>query len=501
MTLQDLPDTFTDFTGLKILVLGDVMLDHYIAGKAGRISPEAAVPVLLREKSWTVPGGAANVARCLARLGCSPRLAGLIGNDSAGATLQKEVDAEGIENIFIHTKRPTTCKTRLMSQGQQLLRVDEEVIAPPGLEELVALRKTVERLLPGCRALILSDYAKGTLLRAKDGESICKYAIDLAAKEKIPVLIDPKGTDWTRYIGAQCVTPNMSEFTAICEILLGKNLSAAKLDDESRLRQGLAEDLCHKFNFERLLLTRGARGMNLFEKGKKPWHVRATRREVADVSGAGDTVIATLGACVARGLDWQRSAEIANIAAGIAVGKIGTAPVSLAELNAALRKNMDNPKLYSWRALAEKLAEWRRLDQKIVFTNGCFDLLHPGHIALLRQCADMGDRLVVGLNSDASVKRLKGASRPIQNEQSRALLLGALHNVDAVVIFEEDTPEKLIEHVSPDFLVKGSDYKLEDVVGADFVKAHGGEVRLVNIVDGCSTTSIVRRMQGDQSCQ
>lgn len=488
-----------NFADLPILVLGDVMLDHYITGKAERMSPEAAVPVLLRQQSWTVPGGAANVARCLSRLGCKARLIGLIGRDSAGDTLRKEVQGEGIAGELVETRRPTTCKTRIMAQGKQLLRVDEESILTPSKEEMISMRKHLERDLPGCRALVLSDYAKGALLRDRDGQSICEVAIKMALDLNIPVLVDPKGTDWSRYAHAQCVTPNLPEFAKICDTAQGSTYSAQQLDEEARVRQCLAEELCRKFQLERLLLTRGAKGMNLFQEGSKPLFIRASRREVADVSGAGDTVIATLAAGIASGLSWAESAEIANQAAGLAVTKVGTAPVSLAELNQALKQDQENPKLYTWPEIQEKITEWRRLGQKIIFTNGCFDILHPGHISLLQQSAALGDRLIVGLNSDASIKRLKGPERPLQDERSRALLLAALRAVDAVVIFEQDTPEELIHKLEPDFLVKGSDYKLKDVVGADFVSSYGGQVRLVDIVNGCSTTGIVRRIRGEES--
>lgn len=487
-----------NFENIPVMVLGDVMLDHYISGKAERMSPEAAVPVLLRENSWTVPGGAANVARCLSRLGCQTKLIGLIGRDNAGAVLGQEIQGESIGGSLVETSRPTTCKTRLMAQGKQLLRVDEETIQPPSLEEIVSMRKYLERHLPGCKALVLSDYAKGALLRGKDGESICETAIKMASELRIPVLVDPKGTDWGRYAGAQCVTPNLSEFTKICAISQGSSFNEARLDNEARVRQKLAEEICRKFHFDRLLLTRGPRGMNLFQEEHKPVYIRAARQEVADVSGAGDTVIATLAACVASGMNWDRSAEIANQAAGIAVTKVGAAPVSITELSQALRRDGDNTKLYDWREIQEKITEWRRQGQKIVFTNGCFDLLHPGHISLLRQSAALGDRLVVGLNSDSSVKRLKGESRPLQNEQSRALLLGAMRDVDAVVIFEQDTPEELIRMISPDYLVKGSDYKLSEVVGADFVRERGGQVFLADIMEGCSTTDIVAKIKGKQ---
>lgn len=491
-----------DFSGTTILVIGDVMLDHYISGTASRISPEAPVPVVNMRQSWYVPGGAANVARGLARLGCNARLIGLVGADAAGDTLRKEIMAEGVTSGLVTSRtRPTIRKTRIIAHGQQLLRLDEEMANKPDLEERTALRLNFEEMLPDCAAIILSDYAKGVLLRDSAGRSLCPDVMRAAGEAGIPVLVDPKGTDWDRYAGAQCVTPNMAEFVKICEATPGFAATNVKLEEDSRARLLLADRICEKFSLERILLTRGARGMSLFTPGKKPTRIRAMPREVADVSGAGDTVIATMAACVARGLSWPESAMIANTAAGIAVGKMGTAPVNVAELNQALRAGNDNPKLYSRAEIVEKVADWRRQGQNIVFTNGCFDVLHPGHVELLRQSAALGDRLIVGLNSDLSVKRLKGESRPLQDERSRALLLSALQAVDAVVIFSEDTPEELIHAIRPDFLVKGGDYTLDKVVGADFVREYGGEVRLVDLVDGHSTTGIVRRMRAEESCR
>lgn len=478
-----------NFSGGTVLVVGDVMLDHYLAGSVGRISPEAPVPVVRLARRWSVPGGAANVARNLARLGVSARLTGLVGADAEGRALRALVADEGIvDGLVCSAARATTSKTRVLAQGQQLLRVDEEDAAPPTAAELDMLAEAVARLLPGCGAVILSDYAKGVLLRAADGGCLCGTVMDLARQAGVPVLVDPKGLDWSRYAGAACVTPNTAEFS----LVLG--LSPGTEPERERCRL-LAEDLCRRLGFARLLLTRGARGMTLFAPETEPVRIRAAVREVADVSGAGDTVIAALAACAASGFPWAESASVANAAAGVAVGKAGTAPVSVAELNEALREGMDNPKLYDGPGLAARLEEWRRAGERIVFTNGCFDLLHPGHISLLRQCASLGDRLVVGLNSDASVRRLKGPERPVQNETSRALLLAALQYVDAVVLFGEDTPERLIREVRPDVLVKGSDYRVETVVGADFVQSYGGEVHLVDLVEGCSTTGLVRRMR------
>lgn len=482
-----------DFTGVRVLVVGDVMLDHYIAGQVRRISPEAPVPVACVRKRWTAPGGAANVARNLARLGLQVALTGLAGRDEAGEALRRELAAVGIDDGLVYSAaRSTTRKTRIIAQGQQLLRLDEEVIAPPRPEESAALRGKILELLPACGAVVLSDYGKGVLLDDAENGGLCAPVITAARERGIPVLVDPKGGQWRRYAGAQCVTPNSAEFALAC------GLEAGDAPDR-RERETLAGRLRESYGLERILLTRGAKGMALFAGGEPPCYIRAAVREVADVSGAGDTVIATLAACVAKGLDWKESARVANTAAGVAVGKMGTAPVSLAELNQALRESADNPKLYGGSALLEKLEEWRRRNESIVFTNGCFDLLHPGHISLIRQCVALGDRLVVGLNSDASVRRLKGPGRPVQNEQSRALLLAALQGVDAVVLFDEDTPLELIRRVRPDVLVKGSDYTVETVVGADLVREYGGRVHLARLVDGCSTTNLVRRMGAEKS--
>lgn len=484
-----------NFKGLTILVIGDVMLDHYIAGKAARISPEAPVPVVSKERSWTVPGGAANVARGLARLGCETRLLGLAAHDAAGETLRQEVAGEAIKAVLIEGKnRPTICKTRVMAEGQQLLRVDEEVIRPPSLEELTAMRLNLRDLLPGCSAVILSDYAKGALLQDKDGQNLCQAAINMARELGLPVLVDPKSADWARYAGAQCVTPNLGEFNQVCASLGA--VPPVRARDYDLWAQGLRT----RFGVERLLLTRGAGGMTLFDDDGKGERIRAERREVADVSGAGDTVIAVLAACVAKGLSWLESARLANTAAGIAVSKLGTAPVNLRELNAAVKVSASHPKIFSERELLERLREWRRHGLKIVFTNGCFDLLHPGHVAQLEASASFGDRLIVGLNTDASVKRIKGHSRPIQDENSRAQVLAALESVDGVILFDEDTPERLIREIRPDTLVKGGDYNIENVAGAEFVQSYGGQVRLIPLVRGHSTTSLIEMAKGESGC-
>lgn len=482
-----------DFSGLTVLTIGDVMLDQYISGTTRRISPEAPVPVVNRESAWFTPGGAANVARGLAKLGCNSLLVGLAGDDPQGETLRKKLAEERIEALLpVGRQRPTTCKTRVLAGGQQILRIDEEVVNPPAIEERLALLHALERFLPQANAIILSDYAKGVLLRDVHGKSICSTVLEMAKARNIPVLVDPKGADWKRYQGAACVTPNMGEFEQIASAIMPER------ELKKTGRAYFAQEICQRFSIDNLLLTCGAEGMILYEKTGRPLRLPAAVREVADVSGAGDTVIATLAACAAAKMDWREGAAIANTAAGIAVGKVGAAPVSMDELDAALNAESVNPRLFRLPRLLEKLDEWRKQGRKIVFTNGCFDLIHPGHIALLQESASLGDKLVVGLNTDASVRRLKGPERPIQNEDSRALVLAALENVDAVVLFDEDTPLELIKAIKPDVLVKGSDYRLENVVGADVVKSYGGTVHLAEIVDGCSTSRIVENVRAGQ---
>ncbi len=484
-----------EFSGARVLVIGDAMLDHYISGEAGRSSPEAPVPVVHTEKSWSVPGGAANVSRCLSRLGCASALMAMPGEDAAGSELLTRLRAEGVENRTVLVRgRSTIRKTRIMARNQQLLRLDEERVAPPDAETASRLLRVLETTLPAYSALIISDYSKGIFLDDGLGRNLCVEAIKQARSLKIPVLVDPKRDDWSIYSGAACITPNMNEFARAAQKALNNSASADKLRADGRLRSDAAALLCQKYDIGRILLTRGSAGMSLYDFPAQPLRIRSASREVADVSGAGDTVIATLAACVAKGMSWEVGARIANSAAGVAVGKLGTSPVSLDELNNALRNDGESPKLYSLPQLREKITEWRRRNERIVFTNGCFDLLHPGHITLLRQCATFGDRLIVGLNSDNSVRRLKGPKRPIQNQESRAMLLGAIRDVDAIVIFDEDTPENLIHDIRPDCLVKGSDYRVEDIVGADFVQSYGGKVHLVDLVEGCSTTNLAARL-------
>ncbi len=475
-----------DFAQTRLLVVGDAMLDTYVETDVRRISPEAPVPVASVRATWSVPGGAANVARNLVSLGCRAALLGVCGADDAGGLLRRRLRDGGIDAaLIVSAERPTTSKKRIVTHGQQLIRLDEETRAPLSPQEYAALKAALPEALAGCDAVILSDYGKGTLLRRPDGSCLAADVIAACAARGIPVLVDPKLDDWTRYAGAECVTPNSAEFAAV---------SGCGGDAREDLEKGAA-DLCRRIAVPRLLLTRGARGMALFAEGEEPLFIKAEARQVVDVSGAGDTVIAVLAACRACGMPYDQAARCANAAAGVVVCKTGTSPVSRAEFNYAVRRDGGSaPKIMDLPQLREITAFWRQQGQRIVFTNGCFDILHKGHIMLLHEAAAQGDRLVVAINADASVRRLKGPERPVQDEQSRALLIAALQDVDAVVIFEEDTPLRLIEELLPDVLVKGSDYTVETVVGADVVLARGGRVHLARLQDGYSTTGICRKI-------
>lgn len=479
-----------DFADTHILVLGDAMLDEYIATSVSRISPEAPVPVAVIRERWHVAGGAANVARNLARLGCRVTLAGLCGQDAAGAALADLLAGEGIHNrLHAAAGGMTVQKTRIIAQGQQMLRLDQEIPAPPTAEHYAALSAELHDILPQCQAVILSDYAKGVLRRGPDGACLAQEAIDLAVRRGIPLCVDPKGDDWQRYAGAACVTPNEPEFMA----------AAGSACPERAEMERRAAALRAKYRFERLLVTRGGKGMALFEHHAPPLYIKAKAREVIDVSGAGDTVIAVLAACRARGFSWAEAADFANMAAGVVVSKAGTSPITRGEFDMLLAPGRSSPKIIRREQLPDMLAAWRRAGDSIVFTNGCFDLLHKGHVRLVREAAAQGDRLVVAVNADSSARRLKGPGRPVQDGQSRALLVAALEGVDAVILFEEDTPLSLIRLIMPDVLVKGGNYAPQTVVGAGVVVGGGGRVHLVELVEGVSTTELVTRIGHDRA--
>ena len=476
------------FAQCRILVVGDLMLDRYLWGDVERISPEAPIPVVHIRKKSDVPGGAGNVVSNLVNLGCSVVVTGVRGNDMAGKLLNQILQNLKVQtHIPIDSERPTVTKTRIVSHGQQLLRVDEEEFF--ALSEYMESKiiKLVNNNLPECNAVILSDYGKGVLKNRELTQTI----INLAKENNIPVIVDPKGRDWERYRGATCVTPNTREL----EKEYGDTLT-----EEGQLTEAMRRVLT-EYNFGWLIVTRGPLGMCVMNHENAPIFVPTVARQVYDVSGAGDTVVATLALGVSSGLSFLDSAKLANLAAGIVVGKIGTQPICLFELRASLETTGVDAwtgngmqKIASLTAAIIQIDAWRASGQKIVFTNGCFDLLHPGHVHLLHQAKDLGDRLIVGLNSDASVTRIKGPSRPVLKENDRASLLSSLQCVDMVVLFEEDSPDELIRILRPDVLVKGAGYRLEEVVGRAIVESYGGEIKLIPILEGYSITDIRERI-------
>ncbi len=472
----------------RILVVGDVMLDRYLWGDVKRISPEAPVPVVRIRQQSEVPGGAGNVAANLAGLECPVSILGVCGNDEAGNRLRKIFQEKGIDPLLQESiARPTITKTRVMARGQQLLRLDEEEprILSPELEEKIIA--AFEWKASVCDVVVLSDYGKGIF----QTPNLCRRFIGFCKTRGIPVLVDPKGADWTRYQGATCITPNTAEL----EIAAG----SASEESEPEQHQSAA-DIRRRYGLEWLLVTRGSRGMILCGNEASPLVIPARAREVFDVSGAGDTVIATLAAGLALGLSFAKAAQLSNLAAGIVVGKLGTQPITRPELSAAIelndmqRQSSGASKIAALESARILVKSWQSSGQKVVFTNGCYDLLHPGHIHLLHQSRDLGDRLIVGLNTDASVRRLKGNTRPIVTERDRAAIVSALGCVDLVVLFDEDTPLQLIRAIKPDILVKGEDYGLDQVVGREIVESYGGRVCLVPLLQGYSTTQIAEKI-------
>lgn len=468
-----------------LLVVGDVMLDRYLWGSVERISPEAPVPVLRLTGSSERLGGAANVAANLAGLGAAARLVGPVGDDADAQRLAAMLADLGIgEGLVRDGQRPTITKTRIVGGHQQMLRLDQEADGPHAPAAQTALLQAalaaLESLAPA--ALILSDYAKGALPPAT-----CQALIQRARALGIPVLVDPKGRDYSKYRGATALTPNLKEAAEACG-LAGQD-SEALLAGVAKLRAELALDY--------VVLTRGEAGMSLVAATGIE-HVATAARQVFDVSGAGDTVIATLALAVAAGLAPLEACRLANLAAGIVVGKVGTSPVALDELRQEVESRAalsQADKIASPAALAARIAEWRRRGEQVVFTNGCFDLLHAGHVSYLEQARQLGDRLVVGLNTDRSVSALKGPGRPVIHAADRARVLAALAAVDAVCLFDQDTPLDLIKALRPDILVKGDDYREDQVVGAAEVKAWGGRVALLPVVQGRSTSGIIRKLQ------
>ncbi|ADW69100.1 bifunctional D-glycero-beta-D-manno-heptose-7-phosphate kinase/D-glycero-beta-D-manno-heptose 1-phosphate adenylyltransferase HldE [Granulicella tundricola] len=470
------------FGELKILVVGDIMLDRYILGEVERISPEAPVPVLRHAQRYERPGGAANVAMNLAGLGCQTLLAGFWGADAEQGELVKLLEAAKIDTVgVVSSSLPTISKTRIMAKTQQILRLDIESRDKAPMAESERLEARAVELVTKVHAVILSDYAKGVLT-----DKVCEAIIRAARMAGVPVLVDPKTKDFSKYSGATTVCPNLNELslaTGVPAHQTAELLAAARVQ--------MTE---HDFKF--LTVTMSEKGITVLGP-EGDFHSPARAREVYDVSGAGDTVIAVLAAALAGGLQTRTAVELANLAAGIVVGKVGTVPIAQHELISALTPSSgitSGEKILDWERVQRRVTEWRAAGETVVFTNGCFDLLHVGHITLLEECRRFGSKLVLGLNADASICRLKGPSRPIVGERERARVMAALASVDAVVLFEEDTPLELIQVLKPDVLVKGGDYSIETVVGHEDVIGRGGRVEIVPIVEGFSTTNIVRKL-------
>lgn len=477
-TLARLPDAFS---GKTVLVLGDVMLDRFVYGAVDRISPEAPVAVIAIERETTMLGGAGNVARNVAALGGKAVLAGLVGDDDAGKAVAALVEREpGLESaLAVDPSRRTTEKTRYVAASHQMLRADREDRHPADQALVLA---AFEAALPAADVVVLSDYAKGVLT-----PEVLTAAIAAARAASKPVIVDPKSRDLSRYDGATVIKPNRRE-AAEATGVTGAGDEAAEAAGEAILSAAP--------NLSAALVTRGAAGMTLSQRGAAHVHLPASALEVFDVSGAGDTVAATLALSLAAGADLPAAARLANAAAGLVVAKLGTDVVTAAELKAVLAGAHGDPgqeKIAGRERMLEIVAGWRARGLKVGFTNGCFDLLHPGHVSLLAQAKAACDRLVLGLNTDASVQRLKGPTRPVQKEDARAAVLASLSAVDLVTLFDEDTPLELITAIKPEVLVKGADYTVETVVGSDVVLANGGRVVLADLKAGQSTTALIAR--------
>ncbi|MFZ5533298.1 MAG: bifunctional D-glycero-beta-D-manno-heptose-7-phosphate kinase/D-glycero-beta-D-manno-heptose 1-phosphate adenylyltransferase HldE [Pseudomonadota bacterium] len=466
-----------DFTNINALVVGDVMIDRYWQGDTVRISPEAPVPIVRVTGCEDRVGGAANVAMNLASLGVQTRLMGLCGADEAGAVLAAQLQVAGIDTHLQEVPGcPTITKLRVLSRHQQLLRLDFESHYPDDAAR--GMLASFNDLLRRVDIVILSDYGKGSLSQAP-------ALISAARAAGIPVLVDPKGADFERYRGATAITPNLHEFLAVAESRQAPTDLAAAGDA-----------WCRKLGLERLVVTRGEEGISLFDGVGGHEHLPARARDVFDVTGAGDTVIAVLAAARAAGMAWTDAAALANVAAGWAVGRLGTVAIGAAELREAVgvSKNGDSG-MMTEQDLLQRVACARAKGERIVMTNGCFDMLHPGHIRYLREARALGDRLIVAVNDDDSVRRLKGPQRPVNPLPDRAAMLSALDCVDWVVGFSEDTPARLIGAVQPDVLVKGGDYAVNEIAGGDQVRAGGGEVRVLPFVPGYSTTGLLERVR------
>lgn len=465
-----------DFSKSNICVIGDIMLDRYLYGKANRISPEAPIPVVLLENQSISLGAAAYVAMNIINLKAKCILVGRIGKDENGKIIKKLLKENNIENYLLEIGNyKTITKTRIISNHQQMLRIDEEEYITLNNNEEKNIIEFLEKNITNFDCIIISDYAKGVCTF-----NLCQKIIELAKIYKKKVIIDPKKNNWEKYNGAYLINPNLKELSEF----VGKDL---KNDDEEI--EKICKEIYPKINIENICVKRSEQGISLYD-GKSCIHFPAQPIDVYDVTGAGDTVIATIGFCLSLGVDLEKSVYYANKAASIVVRKAGTVPILYDEFISIIEKK-EKTKLINLEQLKFILEDLRKKNKKIVFTNGCFDILHAGHITYLEKAKELGNVLIVGLNTDDSIKRIKGDKRPIQNQEDRAKILSSLESVDFIVLFNEETPEKLIKMIQPDFLIKGSDYNVDDIVG----KQYATNTITIPLMEGRSTTSIIQKIK------
>lgn len=491
--MNNLKDLVENFSNTHLLLIGDIMLDNFVYGSVSRISPEGPIPVLSVLREETMLGGAGNVFSNLHGLGCSADIIAVIGQDSAGRNVADRIDDMGGDDsgLVIDVERPTILKTRYLAQSQQLLRVDREKTFPVSKKVQDNILQQAIKLIGKAKLLILSDYGKGTF-----SPDLLKALIQLAKKNKIPVIVDPKGNDFSIYKGATIVTPNKKELS------IATNDMPVSTDDEI---VRAASFLIKQSGIENIIATRSEDGMSIIPKKGKAIHLKTQAQEVYDVSGAGDTVVAALAAGIAAGASLELAAELANAAGGLAVAKVGTAIIRQQELLQAVNNNQSiNPynriaKIADWESAKEEIQKWQAKGLKVGFTNGCFDIVHYGHVNYLNQARDKCDRLVLGINHDTSVKILKGRDRPINDEMARATVMGALGSVDLVVFFgaekegEDNTPCELVEFIKPDILMKGGDYTVDQLPEGKVVLSYGGQVEIMPLYEGYSTSNIIHK--------
>jgi D-beta-D-heptose 7-phosphate kinase/D-beta-D-heptose 1-phosphate adenosyltransferase len=477
-------ELISKFHQARLLVIGDVMLDRYWEGDCNRISPEAPVPVVRVTEQHDRPGGAGNVAVNLTALEAQCVLAGAVGHDLAADQLESSIAERGVATELIRLPELSTIvKQRITSLHQQLVRFDIEQERPMPAPK-AAFDAMLARQLPNTQVMILSDYAKGTLAH-------CPELIAQAKRCHIPILVDPKGTDYSIYRGATLITPNKREFEA----------AFGHFDSEAEM-VAKAQAALIQFDWEAMLITRSAEGMSLVQRGESPIHLPAHAREVFDVTGAGDTVIAVMALSMAVGASLADAMYLANIAASLVVAQLGAATISVAQLRRAVNMHLGRSEgILTPSDLLLAVQDAKAHGERIVMTNGCFDILHVGHVTYLEEARALGDRLIIAVNSDASVKRLKGPTRPINSADSRMKVLMGLRAVDWVVEFDEDTPRELITKIAPDILVKGGDYEVHQIAGASEVLAKGGDVKILPFVPGFSTSAVLNKVnEGNDSC-